>query len=76
MQPFDVWQPDVMELGIGKGGDKLNVLPALNGWAPFPGMLVASVPVGGEPGEPEPEGPPSLDFSDEDNSQFIGAGIV
>jgi hypothetical protein len=39
-------------------------------------MIVASVPVGGKPGEPEPDGPPSLDFSDEDNSMYIGAGIV
>jgi hypothetical protein len=73
MQPFDVWQPDPYELAIGKGGDKLNVLPAVNGWAPFPGMIVASVPVGGEPGEPPPEGPPMLDFSDPDNSGYLGS---
>jgi hypothetical protein len=54
-QPFGDWWPDVFELSTGKGGDKLNVLPTLDGWGPFPSMAIASLAIGTAAPLPEPE---------------------
>lgn len=45
MQPFGPWHPDVDPFASGEGGDKLNVLPTLTGWGPFPQLAIASLPI-------------------------------